>query len=92
VLSDAGLRRRRQGEPFYLGHALETRNASAECVPEETPVIGKFSEGEFKIGALDRQASTAVAVDPPTGTSTSTTRAWLPSLTQAARWSSASAR
>jgi DNA-binding beta-propeller fold protein YncE len=54
------------GEAFYIGHELETRNG--ECEEPKPNVIAKLdSSGEMVNGALDRESTTAAAVDLSNG-------------------------
>lgn len=54
------------GEAFYIGHELETRNG--ECEEPKPSVIAKLDgEGNVLVGALDRENTTAAAVDLSNG-------------------------
>jgi DNA-binding beta-propeller fold protein YncE len=54
------------GEALYIGHELETRNG--ECEEPKPAVIAKLdSSGEMVNGALDRESTTAAAVDLSNG-------------------------
>jgi DNA-binding beta-propeller fold protein YncE len=55
-----------KGEAFYIGHELETRNG--ECEEPKPAVIAKLdASGEMLNGALDRENTTAAAVDLTNG-------------------------